>query len=94
MPYRIIFSIDQCGDIHKLAKFTRHLDTQRALGYLKGGIATGCGEWEGQAEIIFNLDVKDFGKFVRGSEYIKDQVCVGEESKNRQLDKYLQKNTK
>ena len=73
---RVVFSIDNCGDIHTLAKFTRHLDTQRALTDLPGGVAIAVGEWEGKGEISFNLSLSDYNKHVKNSGYVDNQECI------------------
>lgn len=72
---RVIFSIDNCGDLHTLAKFTRLLDTKRVMGDLVGNVVIGKGEWEGEAEIIFNTTFVDFQRHVLDSGYVDNQEC-------------------
>mgnify|MGYP003679525392 FL=1 len=78
MPYleKIIFAIDKPHDIHVVACFTRFLDTQRALGHLKGAIVPCIGHWEGVLEPSYMLDAKDYYEFVHKSGYVDNQLCI------------------
>ena len=69
----VIFPIDNCSDLHTLAKFTRHLDTQRAMGNLVGDVKLCIGLYNGCLEYSFHMLVVDFDKHVRDTVYVKDQ---------------------
>jgi len=70
----VIFSVE--NDLHTRAKFLRHIDTQRAMGYLKGNMVMCIGAYKGVLEDSFILCVEDFDKFVRNSVYLYNQESV------------------
>lgn len=70
----VIFSVE--NDLHTRAKFLRHIDTQRAMGYLKGNMVMCIGAYKGVLEDSFILCVEDFDKFVRNSGYLDNQESV------------------
>jgi len=70
----VIFSVE--NDLHTRAKFLRYIDTQRAMGYLKGNMVMCIGAYKGVLEDSFILCVEDFNNLVRGSSYLKGQESV------------------
>lgn len=70
----VIFSVD--NDLHTRAKFLRHIDTQRAMNYLKGNMVMCIGAYKDKLEDSFILCREDFDKFVRGSSYLVNQESV------------------
>ena len=72
----VIFSIDKAWDLHTKAKFLRYIDTQRALGELKGNMVLCIGSYKGVLEDSFILRADDFDRFVRQSPYISGQESV------------------
>ncbi len=78
---KVIFAIDDNADLHTVAKFTRHLDTQRALGKLRGRVVACIGKWTDQEgreylEPSYMIDRDDYNDFVVGSGYVDKQFCV------------------
>lgn len=78
---KVIFAIDNNADLHTVAKFTRHLDTARALGKLQGDVAACIGQWtdvDGNAHLepSYMMDRVDYDAFVAESRYVDKQVCV------------------
>lgn len=69
----VIFSVDNVHDLHTLAKFTRYVDTLRAMGYLKGDFKTLVGSYKGVMEYSFLCDRVDFDKHVLLSGYVDNQ---------------------
>jgi hypothetical protein len=69
----VIFSIDNVHDLHTLTKFTRYVDTLRAMGYLKGDFKTLIGSYKGSLEYCFLCDRVDFDKHVLSYGYVDDQ---------------------
>ena len=72
---RVVFSIDNCGDLHTLSRFLRWVDTHRAMSRLDGGFRVACGEWEGKAELSFNMSREDIEIVVLNSGYVNGQEC-------------------
>ena len=72
----VIFSIDKAWDLHTKAKFLRYIDTQRALGELKGNMVLCIGSYKGVLEDSFILRADDFDRFVRPSHYVSGQESV------------------
>lgn len=73
---KVCFAIDNNHDLHTVAKFTRTLDTQRALGELSGSVIQCVGYWEGELEASYLVDRKDYDVWVKNSGYVDDQACV------------------
>lgn len=69
----IIFSIDNVNDTHTLAKFLRHIDTQRAMGKMKGKMVHCIGMYDGMLEPSFLLTQEDFQY---AADYVKGQESV------------------
>ena len=69
----VIFSVDNVHDLHTLAKFTRYVDTLRAMGYLKGDFKTLVGSYKGVMEYSFLCDRVDFDKHVLLSGFVDNQ---------------------
>lgn len=72
----VIFSIDNVSDVHALAKFLRHIDTQEHMGKMKGKMKLLTGSYKGAIEYSFMLRQEDFEAFVEFSGYIKDQESI------------------
>ena len=73
---KVCFAIDRNHDLHTTAKFTRFLDTLRALGELQGSVIQCIGCWNGELEPSYLMDRKDFHKWVDESGYLDEQHCV------------------
>lgn len=73
--YRVVFSIDRCGDLKAVAHFLHYLDKLRALDKFTSNVVLGSGVWEGQAELTINMDYYDFMNFVKGHKSMENQVC-------------------
>lgn len=71
-----IFSIDKWYDLRTLARFLRRLDEKRALGELKGDPKITIGQYLGEMEISILMATEDYNRWVKGTEYVKEQVCV------------------
>jgi len=69
----VIFSIDNVHDLHTLAKFTRYVDTLRAMGYLKGDFKTLIGSYKSVMEYSFLCDRVDFDKHILLSGFVVNQ---------------------
>jgi hypothetical protein len=69
----VIFSVDNIHDLHTLAKFTRYVDTLRAMGYLKGDFKTLVGSYKGVMEYSFLCDRVDFDKHILLSSFVDNQ---------------------
>lgn len=72
----VIFAIDNDKDFHTVAKFTRFLDTQRALGKLRYTPKIGIGSFEGVLEQSYMMCYNDYYEFVAESGYVDNQYCV------------------
>ena len=72
----VIFSIDNVTDLHTLAKFTHHMDVQRAMGRLHGEMKMCVGSYKGVMEYSFILKEVDFVHYVSDSDFIRDQESV------------------
>jgi hypothetical protein len=73
---KVIFAIDNNSDLHTVAKFTRLMDTTRALGKLQGGVVSCIGAWGSSLEPSYMMDRMDYDKYVASSGYVDNQVCV------------------
>ena len=78
---KVIFAIDNNADLHTVARFTRHLDTQRALGKLQGDVVACIGQWTDpyghpHLEPSYMMDRADYDAFVASSGYVDKQDCV------------------
>ena len=73
---KVIFSIDNVSDLHTMATFTRFLDTKRAMDKLVGSVTLCVGSYYGELEPSFMMDQVDFDKFIRGTDWIKNQESV------------------
>lgn len=72
----VLFSIDNVTDIHILAKFLRHFDTQRALMKTKGNLVQCIGMWKGKLEVSFLCREEDYEEFVKPLGFTNKQDCV------------------
>lgn len=70
----VVFAIDNNTDTHAVAKFMRHMDTQRAMGALKGQLVQCIGNWEGILEVSYILRRDDYTTFAKS--YTKEQEAV------------------
>jgi hypothetical protein len=73
---KVCFAIDNNHDLHTVAKFTRYIDTQRALGKLSGSVIQCVGFYVGELEPSYLMDRKDYCEFVDRSGYVDEQHCV------------------
>jgi hypothetical protein len=73
---KVCFAIDNNHDLHTVAKFTRFLDTRRALNDLSGSVIQCIGCWQGELEASYIMDRKDYDRLVEGSGYVDEQHCV------------------
>jgi hypothetical protein len=72
----VIFEIDNDKDLHTVAKFTRHLDTQRALGRLNYNPQIGIGSYDDDLGQCYMMDYNDYYEFVANSGYVDGQESV------------------
>ncbi len=70
----VVFAIDNGHDLHTMAKFLRHVDTQRALSKLTF-FKQAIGFFEGKYEHSFIMLEKDFEEFVKPLDFVKGQKC-------------------
>jgi hypothetical protein len=73
---KVIFSIDNVSSLHTMATFTRFLDTKRAMDKLVGSVTLCVGSYKGELEPSFMMNEVDFNKFIRGTDWIKDQESI------------------
>ena len=73
---KVCFAIDNNHDLHTVAKFTRYIDTQRALGKLSGSVIQCVGFYVGELEPSYLMDRKDYDRWVKYSGYVTKQICV------------------
>lgn len=71
-----IFSIDEVNNLHKLAKFTRHIDTQVAMGNLSGSVVTCIGSYKGEIEQSFMMLTADYETHVKPHGFTDKQESV------------------
>lgn len=76
MANYVIFSIDNVHDLHTLAKFTHHVDVQRAMQKLSGRVSLAIGSYKGVMEQSFIMLRDDFDLVVRDTDWIKDQESI------------------
>lgn len=76
----VVFAIDQGTETHSVAKFLRHIDTQRAMGNMKGNMVHAIGSWKGnieqRLEPSYILCRKDYEEFVVPLGYTSGQESV------------------
>ena len=72
----VIFSIDNVTDLHTLAKFTHHVDVQRAMQRMKGDMKLCIGAYKGVLEQSFIMTEHDFAAFIEAGEYMQNQESV------------------
>ena len=71
-----IFSIDGVTEVHALAKFMRHIDTQRVMGKMEGEMVQLIGSYKGALELSFILLTEDFEKHVKPYGFVSNQESV------------------
>lgn len=76
MKNYVIFAIDNDNDLHTVSKFLRHVDTQRALGNIKGTLKPCIGSYKGQMENSYIMRLDDFDLVVSGSGYVDNQESI------------------
>lgn len=69
----ILFSIDNWHDVHTLAKFLRHMDTQRASSKMTSNMKMLIGGYEGKLELSFIIGDDDYFMHVHKSGYVDNQ---------------------
>jgi len=72
----VIFSIDNVTDVHTLAKFLRHMDTQKALGKMEGKMKTLIGSYLGVMEYSFLCNEADFNNHVATMGFTSGQESI------------------
>lgn len=78
---KVVFAVDNNIDTHTAAKFLRHVDTNRALGNLKGPVTHCIGSWTEEdgvthLEPSYMMDSRDYYEIVAHSGYVDKQVCI------------------
>lgn len=68
-----VFSIDNDKDLHTVAKFTRYLDTLRAMSKLHYPPKVCMGMYCYSIEQSYFVDRNDFEAFIRHSGYVDEQ---------------------
>ena len=76
MLEQVIFAIDDNTDIHAVAKFTRYVDTLRAMGKLAGGVTQCIGHWEGELEVSYLMRKSDYDQFIAGHGWADNQEAI------------------
>lgn len=72
----VIFSIDNVNDTHAMAKFMRHMDTQRAMGKMSGNMVHCIGSYKGEIEPSFLMRFDDFQEHVIGRGFVENQESI------------------
>ncbi len=72
----VVFAIDNNKDLHTVAKFTRHIDTKRAMGGLNGDMVQCIGNWEGILEVSYIMRRDDYERYVLTGGFTKGQEAV------------------
>ena len=74
----IITAIDNNTDFHTVAKFMRHIDTNKALGNikLKSNVVECIGYWEGILETSYIMTREVYEHFVLKYGFTDNQECV------------------
>ena len=73
---KVIFAIDNNTDTHRVAKFLRYMDTQRAMTRTSNNMVHCIGCWEGILEPSYMVDEADWNAFVKWSDFVENQDCV------------------
>ena len=73
MKNYVIFAIDNDNDMHTISKFLRHVDTQKAMGKMKGTMKPCIGSYKGQLEQSYIMCEEDFVVHVNRSGYVDNQ---------------------
>ena len=76
MLNKIIFAIDNDCDLHTVAKFLRHIDTERVMGNIKGSFIKCIGCYEGTLENSYIMDERDYREFVEAMGYTDNQESI------------------
>ena len=76
MKSYVIFAIDNDNDMHTVAKFMRHVDTQKAMGKMQGTLKPCVGSYKGQLENSYIMRREDFERHVKCSGYIDNQESI------------------
>lgn len=72
---KIIFAIDDDKNLHNVAKFLRHVDTQRAMGNIKPVVQC-IGSWRNYLEKSYMMDLVDYNEYVKPWGWAVQQECV------------------
>jgi hypothetical protein len=81
----VVFSIDNVTDLHTVAKFTRWIDTKRALGELDGEFSVLIGKWKNKLENSFLLRRTDFDKWVVPYGWVDKQEAIMRVSADKRM---------
>ena len=76
MSKYVIFAIDNDNDLHTVSKFMRHVDTQKAMGKMRGTLKPCIGSYKGKLENSYIVTLEDFKQHVKKSGYIDNQESV------------------
>ena len=81
----VVFSIDNAHDLHTLAKFTRWIDTKKALSELQQTPYVLIGKWKGRLENSFLMNSDDFNKYVIPHGWVDKQKTVMKVSADKRM---------
>lgn len=82
----VVFSIDDAHNLHTLAKFTRWIDTKRALGEIQEEPLVLIGKWRGKLENSFLMRRDDFNKYVVPFDWVKNQKSIMRVSAGKRME--------
>lgn len=85
---QVVFAIDNGADLRTRKKFLKWVDNLVATEQIS--YCSPCiGMWEGQLETCYLMREVDFHECIRGSVWVKDQICVMVVSGDTRQDAYL-----
>lgn len=73
---KVIFSIDANSSVYNTAKFLHHVDVLRAMHKLKGKVTLCIGNYYGQLEPSYMMNLVDFKEFVEPEGWVDNQMSV------------------
>ena len=76
MLNKVIFAIDNNTNTHAVAEFLRYVDTNRALGYIQGGLVHCIGYWGDILEPSYMMDERDYRKHIEPMGFTEKQACI------------------
>jgi len=72
----VYFSIDNWGNLRKLSKFLKIMETARVMSKLEGKFNILQGSYNGVPELSFSCHRKDFEDYVVRYGWVVNQTCV------------------